>query len=237
MYNDTLPLLSVSTCTPCTLIHGHCIVLECTLQTGKWRYFQCSDEHSSQIVFHNHFIQGQLLRFQAQKQLQIPAMQEQSRGASKAQPAADIFLLLCPQWEETSGRAATWDLRVVTFTPAPLSSLFFRNLVFYQTGNKCSFNIKRLGTVVLPQNIVLAHCQGRPQNTPLKSQNAVLYSCSYHHYLPSSVGDNISPGKDFIVGCITSMYRSDNNDNRMDLICKKCSQKCWNLLLHLVTLI
>lgn len=90
------------------------------------------------------------------------------------QPASNISLLLLPQREGPAARAATWDLQVVTFSPAPLSSLDFANLKCYQAGNKCLFNTKKFGTV-LPWNIVLAYCQGRPQNTLLRNQIAVVY--------------------------------------------------------------
>jgi len=110
------------------------------------------------------------LRFQAQKQLQISARQEQSREASKVQPASAISLLLLAQREGAAARAATWDLQVATFSPAPLSSLYF-------AGNKCLFSIKKFGTVVLPWNVALEYCQGRLQNILLKNQNTAVPSC------------------------------------------------------------
>lgn len=65
------------------------------------------------------------------------------------QPASDISLSLLPQREGAAEKGCN-----IGSSSAPLSSLYFANLMFYQ-----------------------AYCQGRPQNALLRNQNAGLYSC------------------------------------------------------------
>lgn len=60
----------------------------------------------------------------------------------------------------------------VAFSPTPLSSLYFADLMFYQAGKKHLF--KKFGTVLLYSCLLPGKT---PQNTLLRNQNAVVCSC------------------------------------------------------------
>lgn len=118
--------------------------------------------------------------------------------------AADIFFCYFLNGKDLQEGLQHRIYMWLTFSPAPLSSLYFTNLIFYQAGNKRVSSIKRLGTVVLPRTLFLLVAREDPKilyweiKMLFCTAEIIITDC-----MESSIGDDISPGKDFIIGSIT----------------------------------